>query len=271
MDGSPAVPIGEGTRRRRCLQTGGGCSRCPEGIWSSCRLGPVRWSRCRRETSTRVGDGAWLADSKRIVFTGDPGDGKPRGYIQEIPAGMPRAITPEGVVLAGKAAVRDDNSILGRVGATWALFPIHGGDGRPFRRSRPEISRCNGATTADTSTRSTTSTGPGRPAVDVFRVELATGGRVLWKTLTPSDPVGVEDMRETVVITPDAQSYCYSYMRRLGDLFVVDGLEVTSADRLAIECADAGALREVRARPGNAASCSAAATAWRCRPKRSTC
>jgi hypothetical protein len=65
---------------------------------------------------------------------------------------------------------------------------------------------------------------PRPPAVDVFRVELATGVRVLWKTLTPSDPVGVEDLRETVVITPDGQSYCYSYSRRLGDLFVVDGL-----------------------------------------------
>ena len=41
----------------------------------------------------------------------------------------------------------------------------------------------------------------------------------------PSDPVGVEDLRETVVITPDARSYCYWYLRRLGDLFVVDGLK----------------------------------------------
>ena len=64
-----------------------------------------------------------------------------------------------------------------------------------------------------------------RPAaVDVFRVELSNGARTLWKTLRPTDPVGVEDMRETVVISPDAQSYCYSYLRRLGGLFVVDGL-----------------------------------------------
>jgi hypothetical protein len=41
----------------------------------------------------------------------------------------------------------------------------------------------------------------------------------------PSDPVGVEDMRETVVIARDGQSYCYSYLRRLGDLFVVEGLK----------------------------------------------
>ena len=146
----------------RCLQTGSGCSRCLERIWSSCRLGLVRWSRSRRETSCGSEPDAWLSDSKRIVFTGDSGDGKPRGYVQEIPAGIPRAITPEGVVLAGKAAVRDDNSILGRVGATWALFPIHGGEASPFRRSGLEISRFNGARTADTCIRSTTSAGPGR-------------------------------------------------------------------------------------------------------------
>jgi hypothetical protein len=40
------------------------------------------------------------------------------------------------------------------------------------------------------------------PAVDVFRVDSLTGDRTLWKTLKPSDPAGVEDMRETIVITP---------------------------------------------------------------------
>jgi hypothetical protein len=41
----------------------------------------------------------------------------------------------------------------------------------------------------------------------------------------PPDQVGVESLKNTVVITPDARSYCYSYMRRLGDLFVVEGLK----------------------------------------------
>jgi hypothetical protein len=30
--------------------------------------------------------------------------------------------------------------------------------------------------------------------------------------------VGVEGLRGTVVITPDARSYCYPYMRRLDDV-----------------------------------------------------
>ena len=64
----------------------------------------------------------------------------------------------------------------------------------------------------------------GPPGIDVQRLDVTTGERVLWKTLVPADPVGAEDMRGTVVMTPDAEAYCYSYMRRLGDLFVVDGL-----------------------------------------------
>ena len=43
-------------------------------------------------------------------------------------------MTPEGVFLAGNAAVQSDESILGRVGGSWMLYPINGGEGRPFHR-----------------------------------------------------------------------------------------------------------------------------------------
>ena len=117
------------------------------------------------------------------------------------------------------------HSVLGRVGTAWMLFPIQGGDGQPVPALRPGDIPLQWSHDGRYVYTVDNAAGPRPPAVDVFRVELATGVRVLWKTLTPSDPVGVEDMRETVVITPDAQSYCYSYVRRLGDLFVVDGLK----------------------------------------------
>ena len=59
----------------------------------------------------------------------------------------------------------------------------------------------------------------------IFRVELESGRRTLWKTLSPADPVGVEFAGGAAVITPDGRSYCYSYLRRLGDLFILDGLK----------------------------------------------
>ena len=223
IEGSPAISIGEGS----------GATLSPDGKWVLASTGPNlvllptgAGDKVTLATGNVVpiGDVGWFGDSKRILFTGHSGDNTPRGYIQEIPEGAPRAITPPGVALAGRAAARDDHSILGRVGSTWALFPIGGGDGRPLGAllsgDVPLQWSHDGryAYTVD-------SVIGARPAaVDVFRVELATGRRTLWKTLMPPDPVGVEDMRETVVMTPDAQSYCYSYLRRLGDLFVVEGL-----------------------------------------------
>jgi hypothetical protein len=57
-----------------------------------------------------------------------------------------------------------------------------------------------------------------------YRVEFESGRRTLWRTLSPADPVGVEFGGAASGITPDASAYCYSYLRRLGDLFVIDGL-----------------------------------------------
>jgi hypothetical protein len=222
LDGSPAVPIGEGVA--------GALS--PDGKWVIALAeddlvllptGAGAAVTLPKGDVVRSSGGRWL-DSQRIVFTGHPGDNRPRGYIQEIPTGVPRAITPEGVTLGGKAAVRNENSILGRVGPSWRLFSIHEGDSQavPALTSRDNPLQWS----QDGRYIYTVDIVEGlRPAaVDVFRVELATGTRALWKTLSPSDPVGVENLRGTVVMTPDAQAYCYSFMRRLGDLFVVDGL-----------------------------------------------
>ncbi len=224
IDGSPAVPIGEGA----------GAALSPDGKWVLALFSDslVLWPTGAGSMVTlpkgplvRVQDAVWLGDSKRIVFTGDTGDSTSRGYIQEIPAGTPQPITPAGVALGRKAAVRDESFVLGRAGDTWSLFPIHGGDAQPVpsltARDVPLQWSHGGRyvyTVIDAE-------GARPPAVDVFRVDLVTGGRTLWKTLEPFDPAGVESMRETVVMTPDAQSYCYSYMRRLGDLYVVRGLE----------------------------------------------
>ncbi len=107
-DGSPAVSLGEAR---------GGGALSPDGRWVLAELegnlillpaGAGSTVKLPKGDVVQFGRGAWLRDSKRIVFTGVPGDGKPRGYIQEIPDGLPRAITPVGVSLAGKAAVRDD-------------------------------------------------------------------------------------------------------------------------------------------------------------------
>ena len=225
-DGSPAVSLGEAR---------GGGALSPDGRWVLAELegnlillpaGAGSTVTLPKGDVVQFGRGAWLGDSKRIVFTGDPGDGKPRGYIQEIPAGLPRAITPVGVSLAGKAAVRDDNSILGRVGADVGALS----DSR--RRGPAGASAQAWRHPASMEPRrpirvyaSTTSGVPGRRPLTSFASSSRPAPGCSGRRSRRPDPVGVEGLRDTVVITPDARSYCYSYMRRLGDLFVVDGLK----------------------------------------------
>jgi len=58
----------------------------------------------------------------------------------------------------------------------------------------------------------------------VFRVDLATGRRELWKELAPSDRAGVA-RHFTIRMTPDGRSYAYHYVRYLNELYLVDGLK----------------------------------------------
>ena len=46
---------------------------------------------------------------------------------------------------------------------------------------------------------------------DLFRVDVVTGRRTHWKTLTPSNPVGVEVNGASVVVAADRSAYCYSF------------------------------------------------------------
>ena len=42
--------------------------------------------------------------------------------------------------------------------------------------------------------------------------------------LAPADPVGIDNVGN-ITVTPDGRPYCYTYIRRLGALFIVDGLK----------------------------------------------
>jgi eukaryotic-like serine/threonine-protein kinase len=63
------------------------------------------------------------------------------------------------------------------------------------------------------------------PAV-VNRIEVATGRVVKTKELSLHDPVGA--WIGLVRMTPDGQSYCYSYSQTLSDVYILDGLKFGS-------------------------------------------
>lgn len=57
----------------------------------------------------------------------------------------------------------------------------------------------------------------------VFRRDLDTGARSLWKELVPADPAGIFGIHP--VFARDAKSYAYTYDRWISNLYVVKGLK----------------------------------------------
>jgi hypothetical protein len=58
----------------------------------------------------------------------------------------------------------------------------------------------------------------------VFTIDLASGERKLFKTLSPADPTGLFS-NAPPQFSRDLKSYVYTYQRITSDLYIVDGLK----------------------------------------------
>jgi hypothetical protein len=56
----------------------------------------------------------------------------------------------------------------------------------------------------------------------VYRVDVITGRKALWKQLMPADPAAIKDIY-AVHVAADGGWYFYSYWRALSDLYLVQG------------------------------------------------
>ncbi len=221
-DGSPAVLLGQAT----------GFSLSPDGRWaltanadvSQLTLLPTGAGSPRPlpKTGLVYQWGTFFPDGKRLLlWANEPGHGS-RLFVQAIDGGKPRPITPEGFELPfGGRPMSPD----GRTVAVLApdrkihLWPLEGGEPQPL----PGVLEGETAFGWTADSRALYVGRIGMPA-RVEILDVATGARRLWKEITPPDPAGVLAVGP-ILITPDGQSYVYSYRRILDELFLVTGLK----------------------------------------------
>ena len=220
-DGSPAVLLGEG----------GAVALSPDGKWaisqtqespSQFRLLPTGAGEPKELTKDNLNHSwaHWFPDGKRILFTAnEPGKGV-RFYVYELASGKSQVISPEGV--NGTAfTISPDSQQIAAIGPDQKgyLYPVSGGDARlisGFNQGEQPISW-----SADG--KSLYIYQPGELPARVYRLDLQSGQRTLWKELIPSDPAGVENIGP-IYITPDAKTCVFGYHRMLADLYLVEGL-----------------------------------------------
>lgn len=167
-------------------------------------------------------------DGEAIVFIALAPQGGIRTYYQRLDESKPVAVTPEGV--AGSGASHGSMITMSPDGAYvvaprvdfggFAMYPIQGGQPQPVRGVA-----INEAVVAWSKDGKYLFTYPrGEVPAKIYRVEIATGTRELFKQTSPPDLAGVEDVTG-MRITADGRSYAYSCNTVLSDLYVVEGLQ----------------------------------------------
>ncbi|MFL6195255.1 MAG: protein kinase domain-containing protein, partial [Thermoanaerobaculia bacterium] len=165
----------------------------------------------------------WFPDGRRLLLVGEEPGHKARCYVKSLtgnsnalpitPEGMGEGpwgiqLSPGGDFLAGVATD-------GRI----TLYPTGGGRPRTVSGldSRERLLRWSadgkGLLVARRS----------ELPLKIFRIDLETGKRELWKEISPADPAGLIP-KITIHLTPDGRSYVYNSQRILSSLYIVDGL-----------------------------------------------
>jgi hypothetical protein len=161
----------------------------------------------------------FLPDGKRILFVGH-GPGQPsRVFVQDLMGGAAKAVTPEGVVAS--LLSRDGKFLVTQTPEGPALTSLEGGPSRTIPGLKPGDTPLR--FTADGRSLFLRSDAREFPA-RVFRLDVATGRREVWKELMPGDPAGI-NLLSAVALSEDGKTVLFSYARSLSDLYLAEGLK----------------------------------------------
>ena len=227
MDGSDAVPLGEG--RPLALS--------PDGQWAlaveddsaaQIMLLPTRTGDVRRIPRGPIVEyldwATWSPDGRRIYFAGREASDVRRTYVQDVDGGEPRPVTPDGFV---GLLLSPDGQTLATVDryGEYYLYPVDGASQpQPLQGYRDgDVLLQWGDDGRFLFIREA-----GNLVLRLHRLEISTGNRQFWKELVPPDPTVLVDIGSDpgqVRISRDGRSYAFTYWTFEGELYLAQGLK----------------------------------------------
>jgi eukaryotic-like serine/threonine-protein kinase len=163
--------------------------------------------------------GTFLPDGKRILFVGHEPGRPPRVFVQDLAGGAAKPVTPEGV--EARLLSPDGTLLVTQTAEGLALTPLEGGPSRPLPGVKPGDRPLR--FTADGRSLFLRPDAREFPA-RVFRVDIATGRREVWKELMPGDPAGITRLFPAA-ISEDGKTVLFDCFRSLSVLYLAEGLK----------------------------------------------
>jgi Tol biopolymer transport system component len=226
IDGSPAVPIGEGyglaLSKDKKWALADKLTEPMHEIW----LLPVGAGEPRRLSPSRLAPSiaaSFLPDGKRVVYVAQEAGRPARSWMQDVNGGEPKAITAEGTV--GFLASPDGKWLLAGTAPSDALaptllVPVDGGTADPIVGLKPN-NRVLGWT-SDGQLFVGSRIGESTTAFHIEKMNPHTGVRSPWHDITAPAMAGIRI--DNFMITPDGMAYGYDYRLGLSDLYTVNGV-----------------------------------------------
>ena len=221
-DGSPAVRLGDGQS----------LALSPDGKWALSSRGDNQTDLFVLPTGPgepKQLDGhgiihsaaQWFPDGTRILFSGTESNHGVRLYVQDIATNKIVGISPEGTN-GLSFALSPDARVVAAIGPDEKgyLFPTASGEPKPI----PGLQGGEAPVAWTADGRSLYIYRGGELPAKIYRLDIASGNRTLWKQLMPPDPAGVEYVGP-ILPAPDGVAYAYGYRRLLSDLYLVEGLK----------------------------------------------
>jgi Tol biopolymer transport system component len=220
-DGSPAIRLGDGSAYNLS----------PDGAWALAGVGLGR-SRlelvpCGAGEPRTIPTGdldvdhvSWFPDGRSLCcLASEPGRAR-RLYKIDIASGKREPFSEEGITYYDSLVSPDGRFALAHApGRRLTIYPVDGGASRPlegaFEFERPVAWSAKGEAIYVFSR--------GELPAKVWRIELGTGARTLFREISPLDATGVEGIANARM-TPDGRALAYSYYQRMSRMYTVEGL-----------------------------------------------
>jgi WD40 repeat protein len=165
----------------------------------------------------------WLPDNRHVILAGALKDQGYALHLLDTLDETEKSISPEnifGEAYRPFALSPDGRTVAGMTkDETIALYPIE--NGNPVAVSGTQKGEVPIQWSADGASLFVYQ--PTALPAQVYRINLATGARELWKQFSPTDLAGVYKIAP-ICMTRDANSYAYDALRTMSDLYVAEGL-----------------------------------------------